>query len=88
LTLRATGKKDLSPKSTAAWAGDDQASQGRGRPCGRAGGLGAINASDFQKQGDAYVNDVYGKSPVTLQIEVEGGVGEIDLELGGEPPAA
>jgi hypothetical protein len=52
------------------------------------GGLGAINASDFQKQGDAYVNDVYGKSPVTLQIEVEGGVGEINLELGGEPPAA
>ena len=52
------------------------------------GGLGSINASDFQKQGDAYVNDVYGKSPVTLQIEVEGGVGEIDLELGGEPPAA
>jgi hypothetical protein len=52
------------------------------------GGLGAINASGFQRQGDAYVNDVYGKSPVTLQIEVEGGVGEINLELGGEPPAA
>ena len=52
------------------------------------GGLGSINASGFQKQGDAYVNDQYGKSPVTLQIEVEGGVGEINLELGGEPPAA
>jgi hypothetical protein len=52
------------------------------------GGLGAINASDFQRQGDAYVNDQYGKSPVTLRIEVEGGVGEINLELGGEPPAA
>jgi hypothetical protein len=52
------------------------------------GGIGAINASGFQKRGDAYVNDVYGKSPVTLQIEVEGGVGEINLELGGEPPAA
>jgi hypothetical protein len=52
------------------------------------GGLGAINASAFQKQGDAYVNDMYGKSPVTLRIEVEGGVGEINLELGGEPPAA
>ncbi len=52
------------------------------------GGLGSINASDFHKQGDAYVNDQYGKSPVTLQIEVEGGVGEINLELGGEPPAA
>jgi hypothetical protein len=52
------------------------------------GGLGAINAGGFQKQGDAYVNDMYGKSPVTLQIEVEGGIGEINLELGGEPPAA
>lgn len=52
------------------------------------GGLGAINANGFQKQGDAYVNDQYGKSPVTLRIEVEGGVGEINLELGGEPPAS
>ena len=52
------------------------------------GGLGAINASGLQKQGDAYVNDLYGKSPVTLHVEVEGGVGEINLELGGEPPAA
>ena len=52
------------------------------------GGLGAINAGGFQKQGDAYVNDQYGKSPVTLQIEVEGGVGEINLELGGVSPGA
>jgi glycine cleavage system H lipoate-binding protein len=51
------------------------------------GGLGRINASDFRKQGDAYVNDQYGKSTVTLRLEVEGGVGEINLELGGEPPA-
>ncbi|HEY6293406.1 MAG TPA: toast rack family protein [Terriglobia bacterium] len=47
------------------------------------GGLGAINASGFSKDGDTYVNAAYGKSPVTLRIEVEGGVGEIDLELGG-----
>ena len=40
------------------------------------GGLGAINASGFSKQGDAYINDAYGKSPVTLHIEVEGGVGD------------
>jgi hypothetical protein len=52
------------------------------------GGIGSINASGFQKQGDAYVNDAFGKSPVTLQIEVEGGVGAINLELGGEPPGA
>ena len=53
------------------------------------GGLGSINASGgFIKEGDAFVNDQYGKSPVTLQVEVEGGVGEINLELAGEPPAA
>ena len=52
------------------------------------GGLGAINASGFRKQGDAYVNDLYEKSPVTLNLEIEGGVGEINLELSGEPPAA
>jgi hypothetical protein len=53
------------------------------------GGLGSINASGgFIKEGDAFVNDQYGKSPVTLQIEVEGGVGEINLELAGERPAA
>jgi hypothetical protein len=52
------------------------------------GGLGRINAGDLQKQGDAYVNDQYGKSTVTLRLEVEGGVGEINLELGDERPAA
>ncbi len=46
------------------------------------GGLGAINASGFSKDGDAYVNEAYGKSPVTLRIEVEGGIGEINLEMG------
>lgn len=51
------------------------------------GGLGAINANDFQKDGGAYVNSLYGKSPVTLRVEVEGGVGEINLELRGETPA-
>jgi hypothetical protein len=53
------------------------------------GGLGSINArGGFIKEGDAFVNDQYGKSPVTLQIEVEGGVGEINLELAGDRPAA
>jgi hypothetical protein len=46
------------------------------------GGLGALTASGFSKQGDAYVNEAYGKSNVSLRIEVEGGVGEINLELG------
>jgi hypothetical protein len=52
------------------------------------GGLGAINANDLQKQNGAYVNDLYGKSPVAVRVEVEGGVGEIDLELGKEAQGA
>jgi hypothetical protein len=50
-----------------------------------AGGIGAINAHDLRKEGGAYVNDAYGKSPVTLRVDVEGGVGEINLELGEAP---
>jgi hypothetical protein len=51
------------------------------------GGLGAINASGLTKNGDAYMNDAYGKAGVNLNIEVEGGVGEIDLELGSSSGA-
>ena len=51
-----------------------------------AGGIGAINARDFNKENGLYVNDAYGKSPVTLRIDVEGGIGEIDLELPEAPP--
>jgi len=50
------------------------------------GGLGTINAGTLHKQGDVYVNGSYGKSPVTLRIEIQGGVGEINLEMGGPPP--
>jgi hypothetical protein len=45
------------------------------------GGLGAINARGLTKDGSAYVNDAYGQSDVTLRIDVEAGVGAIDLEL-------
>jgi len=45
------------------------------------GGLGSISAPEFKRDGDAYVNDVYGKSPITLEVHVEGGVGQVNLEL-------
>jgi hypothetical protein len=50
------------------------------------GGIGAINAHDLTKDGDFYVNEANGKSRATLHVEVEGGVGEINLELGSGPP--
>lgn len=43
------------------------------------GGIGAISSEGLHKQGGDYVNDAYGKSPVTLDVNVEGGVGQINL---------
>jgi hypothetical protein len=45
------------------------------------GGLGTINAQGLQREGDAYVNDAYGDSDVTLDVDVRGGVGRINLEV-------
>jgi hypothetical protein len=45
------------------------------------GGLGKINAEGLKRVGDAYVNDAYGESDVTLNVKVQGGVGEINLEV-------
>jgi hypothetical protein len=45
------------------------------------GGLGRINAEGLKRVGDAYVNDAYGESDVTLNVNVQGGVGEINLEV-------
>ena len=45
------------------------------------GGLGEINAKGFRREGDAYVNDAYGDSEVTLDVDVQGGVGELNLEV-------
>jgi len=43
------------------------------------GGIGSINVRGLQKRGGFYVNDAYGSSPVTMNVSVEGGVGEIRL---------
>jgi hypothetical protein len=45
------------------------------------GGLGKINAEGFQREGEAYVNDAYGDSDVSLNVDVQGGVGSINLEV-------
>ena len=51
------------------------------------GGIGAINVHGLKKEGSAYVNEAYGKSPVTIKVEVEGGIGEINLETSEGPPS-
>ena len=45
------------------------------------GGLGRINAEGLKRVGDSYVNDAYGESDVTINVDVKGGVGEINLEV-------
>lgn len=47
------------------------------------GGLGAIHADGFTKNDGAYTNSAYGKSKVKLQIDIQGGMGEVDLMIGG-----
>lgn len=43
------------------------------------GGIGTIDASGLKHDGDQYTNEAYGKSPVTIHLKVEGGVGQISL---------
>ena len=45
------------------------------------GGLGKIDAKGLERVGDSYVNEAYGESDVTLNVDVQGGVGEINLEV-------
>jgi len=43
--------------------------------------LGDVNANGLIRQGNAYVNETYGKSDVTLEIYIQAGVGQINLEV-------
>lgn len=45
-------------------------------------GLGDVNANGFRIQDGAYVNDAYEESEVTLEINIDTGVGTVTLELG------
>jgi len=45
------------------------------------GGLGAVNAEGLRRDGDVYVNEAYGESSATITLDIEGGVGEINLEV-------
>jgi hypothetical protein len=43
------------------------------------GGLGTIDTHGLREDGHEYINDAYGKSPVTIHVKVEGGIGRISL---------
>jgi len=44
------------------------------------GGIGSVNAHGLQRDGDAWVNAMYGKTPATINLTVAGGVGQITLQ--------
>jgi hypothetical protein len=43
--------------------------------------LGRVNTDGLQEQGEAYVNGAYGDSDVTLNVDVRGGLGQINLKV-------
>jgi hypothetical protein len=43
------------------------------------GGIGSIDVHGLKHDGDSYVNEAYGKSPTTIHLKVEGGIGQITL---------
>ncbi len=43
------------------------------------GGLGGVDASGLTKDGNQYTNEAYRKSPVTIRLTIEGGIGAIKL---------
>jgi hypothetical protein len=45
-------------------------------------GIGSVDTNGLSKDGDTYTNGAYGESDVTLRINIEGGVGKINLDVG------
>ena len=43
------------------------------------GGIGEIHTEGLRKQGDHWVNDVYNDAKVRIHIDIEGGIGQINL---------
>ena len=41
------------------------------------GGIGSINTHGMTKEDDEYVNDAYGKTPATITLNIQGGIGSM-----------
>jgi hypothetical protein len=44
-----------------------------------AGGIGSVEAEGLKKDGNDYTNDMWGKTPHKITVDVQGGIGEIEL---------
>ena len=47
------------------------------------GGLGSINAPGFAKNGHVYTNAAYGQTKIQIDLEIDAGIGQIDLKMRG-----
>lgn len=45
------------------------------------GGIGSVDVHGLSKQGRVYTNDAYGKSPVTIDVDINAGIGSLDLRV-------
>jgi predicted membrane protein len=43
------------------------------------GGIGSVSARGFKQDGDSYENELYGKTPTSIELTIHGGVGSIRL---------
>jgi hypothetical protein len=43
------------------------------------GGLGSVDAHGLTKRSGAWVNDLYGKSPITIEVDIDAGIGSLEL---------
>ena len=89
-----TGSGDLAVDLTGGWRGELAARIGAGSgdvtvrlPEGAGvravveSGSGGVDAGGLQRDGDAYVNEAYGRSDATLRLDVSTGSGDVTLEL-------
>jgi len=44
------------------------------------GGIGSVETNGLRRDGDAYVNDAYGKTASTITMNIQGGIGDIRLD--------
>ncbi len=45
------------------------------------GGIGSVSPHGLTREGDDYVNDVLGKTPATIELTIEGGIGSVSLRM-------
>ena len=43
------------------------------------GGLGEVQVRGLQREGGKWTNEQYGKSPITIRLDVKGGIGQINI---------